>query len=106
GKPGNDRGLAIAGIGAHDQDRARGARPLPRARAVELEGGVQSPQRLAEQLGWSQLALSLDDRRSHAGEGGEDLHLEAALEGSVDIAQRTQAAIEPADDVDGQGREE
>src|ERR1019366_4810885 len=25
GKPGNDRGLAIAGIGAHDQDRARGA---------------------------------------------------------------------------------
>ena len=99
---GDERRLAVAGVGADEQDGSRGARAPWIGGHAELQRGVQSPQRLDEETRRRRLALASHERPPDLGKAGEHLRREDRL----DVGERAQPAVEPAEGVRGDRRED
>ena len=76
---GHQRGLAIAGIGTDDQQRARRRVPVALQDSAEPERGMQPAQGLHEPPGRRRFAVAVDDRRPHPRQRREDLGSEEPL---------------------------
>ena len=96
---GEQRRLAVAGVGAEEQDQARRALAVALEHVAELQRGVQAPQRLQQTLGRRRLAVGAHDRLADRGQRAEHRR----PEGRLDARQRAQPPVEAAEQDGGGG---
>ena len=92
----------VTGLGAHEQHRARGLARAGAERAGRLERRVQAPQRLEQRARRRARAVRAHHRVFHLWQRREDLGVERLL----DLRERAEPAVEAAQDVGGDRRQQ